>query len=400
MSTRTILAVRTGPAKFKGVFHEQGGEPWVLGDHLLSRIIRARGDLEKVVDETILSVPWGWVNLPRAHKSDLKKKPNRRLFSQNILRKRDEIEMDWLYLFDVDERTLTISAVDDVAASGLDAEPYAVVTFNERGRPSPRQIVPPPPPWPSVPVAEEWEGDLDDLVPLRQRAVDVTDGWCGQVGLPAENLSMLVGAALSSVISKALGAEHENVYVPAPARQGQTYWSVQLYDTTLHYPSPAWRDHLRQTGSMYKGDSFEVWASPKNTATVDFSPRNIVAGYEGFPWSDDLPSQEATVSAVLRGIAAGLFPRSDVDSEGLRIFRWMTVVETVEDPDRQVRVSAQNETEVDSEVQNTLLLKWAWDILDWVRASQLAEGGEDVEYDEDGEEVVYVDEDGEEVVEE
>ena len=104
MSARTILAVRTGRNKFKGVFHEQSGEPWVLGDHILSRVIRARGDLQKVVEEIILEVPWGWVSLPRAHKSDLKKKPNRRLFSQNILRKIDEIEMDWVYLFDLDDR--------------------------------------------------------------------------------------------------------------------------------------------------------------------------------------------------------------------------------------------------------------------------------------------------------
>ena len=371
MSARTILAVRTGRTKFKGVFHEEGNEPWILGDHLLSRVIRARGDLEKVVQDVVHAAPWGWVNLQREEQSTLKKIPNRRLFSQNILRKRDEVEMDWVYLFDLDARTLTISAAEDVDRSGVAPAPYVVVTFSDRGRPAPRQIVPPPPPWPEHPVAEAWEGDLPDLKPLRQRALAVTDAWCDSVGLPPENLSMLVGAAMSAVFAKAVGAELEALYVPAPHGEEHAYWAVELYDTTLYYPSPAWRDTLRANEAMYAADTVEVWGQPNRTATVNLSPKHLLAGYDDLPWSDALPEQEATLAAVLRGIAAGLFPRSDIDSDGLRVFRWMKVVEVVSDPDREVRVTAQNEQEIGNEVQNTFLLKWAWDILDWLRASQV-----------------------------
>jgi hypothetical protein len=368
----------------------------------------------------ILDVPWGWVSLHKAHKSSVKKKPNRRLFSQNILQKRDEIELDWVYLFDLDDRTLTISAAADTTRDGTAPKPYAVVNFSDRGRPDPRQIVPPPPIWPTMPVAAEWEGDLEESAPLRQRALEVTDGWCARVGLPHENLSTLIGAALSSVVATALGTEVEKAYIPAPHGEGQAYWTVQLYDTTLHYPSPAWRDAMRQNDAMYSGDSIELWAGPTRSGKTVLSPKRIVTGYEDLPWSEALPEQEETVAAVLRGIAAGVFPRSDIDSEGLRIFRWMKVCEEVEDPDREVRVSAQNETEIGAEVQNTLLLKWGWDVLDWLRASQLTErepveyveeeyedeeeeeGEEDEEHvvyvDEDGNEIEYVEEDGEDVV--
>ncbi|MFT4626962.1 MAG: hypothetical protein ACI8PZ_005643 [Myxococcota bacterium] len=390
MTARTILAVRTGRSKFKGVFHEQAGEPWVLGDHILSRVIRARGDLDQIVQQLIYDVPWGWVSLPLAEKSVLKKQPNRRLFSQNILAKRDEIEMDWIYLFDLDTRTLTVSSVETAGKNGLSPAPFVVVSFNERGRPNPRQIVAPPPLWPQLPNAEAWEGDNEELAGLRQRSLDVTDAWCAQVGLPAENLAMLMGAALSTLVTSALGTEAEQVYVPAPHSEGQTYWTVELYDTNLHYPSPAWREALRQNDAMYDGDSLEVWAAPNRLAKVVLSPRQILAGYGDLPWSDDLPEQEDTVAAVLRGLAAGLFPRSDIDSDGMRVFRWMKVVEEVEDPDREVRVSAQNDQEAGSEVQNTLLLKWGWDVLDWLRASQLTE-----RVYEDDDEVEYEDDDGE-----
>ena len=67
-----------------------------------------------------------------------------------------------------------------------------------------------------------------------------------------------------------------------------------------------------------------------------------------------------------------MYPESDIDSEGLRVFRWMKLVEAVENEERETLfIEGNQEASLGEELQNTLLFRWKWDLLDWLRASQL-----------------------------
>jgi hypothetical protein len=376
MTTRAVIGFKTAAKRFKGVFHLQHNDPWVLGDHLLSRVIGARGDIDKVVEEVVTGMPWGWVSLPYSEQNKNKKGGNRKLFSQaTFLKLRKEEVFDWIYIFDTEARTLTISDASTVDGSGIADNPFATVNFSDRGRPDPRQIVAPPPKWPTVAVAQAWEDDLAEWVPGRQQALDTTDAWCGEVELDPDQLAMLVAAALQQKISAKFGDDTENVWVAPEDVEGQTYWSVDLHGTVLHYPSPAWRESLRESGKLLtETDRLELWAPHDTRHVLDFSPRSLVQGYDAFDWPFEHITEEDTVAAVLRGVAKGLYPASDIDSEDLRVFRWMKVVEEVADPECEVQIIEDNpQAALGEDVQNTLLFHWRWDLLDWLRTNQLME---------------------------
>ena len=371
MSVRAIIGVRTEERRFKGVFHLNTNEPWVLGDHLLSRVIRARGDIESVVEEVVHGAPYGWVSLLHSERNRQKKGDHKRLFTQNILKK--DIPVDWIYLFDVETRTLTISSAERAGSNGIADEPFMVVNFSDRGLPDPRQIISPPHPWPALPVAEAWEGDLSNLVPVRQRSLDITDDWCENVGLSPEQLATLVGASISGLLDAHFSEDVKDFWVAPELHEEQTYWSVDLWGRTFHYPCAVWRDALRAAGQVSdKHDRLQVWTGEDVRKTIDLSPRNLLSGYEGFNWPFEDLEPEETIAVVLRGVASGLYPESEIDSEGVRVFRWMKLVEEVTNPDREsLFVEGGQEADLGEESQNTLLFRWKWDLLDWLRASQL-----------------------------
>jgi hypothetical protein len=376
MSARAIIGVRTEERRFKGVFHLNTNEPWVLGDHLLSRVIRARGDIGSVVEEVVHGAPYGWVSLLHSERNQQKKGDNKRLFTQNILKK--DIAVDWIYLFDVDTRTLTISSAERAGSNGIAEEPFMVVNFSDRGRPDPRQIIPPPHPWPALPVAEGWEGDLGDLVPVRQRSLDITDEWCENVGLSSEQLAKLIGASISGLLDTHFSEDVGEFWVAPELHENQTYWSVDLWGRTLHYPCAVWRDALRASKQVSdEHDRLQVWTREDVRKTINLSPRNLLSGYEGFNWPFDDLEPEETIAVVLRGVASGLYPESEIDSEGVRVFRWMKLVEEITNADREsLFVEGGQEAGLGEESQNTLLFRWKWDLLDWLRASQLTGAGD------------------------
>lgn len=383
MTSRAILAKRTGRSRFKGVFHlgreAEENDPWKLGDLLISRVIACRGQLEDLMKELLDDAPWGWVSLKGRLANQDKKGDNKRLFTERLLEKRADLDVSWVYLFDLDARTLTISSFAEVGQAGFSDSPYAVIQFDERGRPNPRQIKPPPPRWPTLPKAVSWEGDDEGLQSARRRALQITDGWCSTIGLEPEELNTLVGAALWEVLRDAVPGEPEDLYVPAPLLPGvePLYWGVECGVGHLYYPAPAWRRALEQAGQLEpQADTLPIWAGVHREAKADLSPRSVAAGYAGLSWPFEGLSPQDTVAAVLRGAAAGRHPRSDVDSEGLRVFRWMRVVQAVSDPDREVLVTANTETAMGEEVQNTLLFRWKWELLDWLRAGQVPVEGE------------------------
>lgn len=371
MSARAIIGFKTGEKRFKGVFHLNTNEPWVLGDHLLSRVIRARGNIETVVDEVVHGSPYGWVSLPHSERNLQKKGDHKRMFTQNILKK--DIPVEWIYLFDIETRTLTISATDPNEKSGVSKDPFMIVNFSDRGRPDPRQIIPPPHPWPELPVAEDWSGDIGELVAIRQRSLDITDDWCENVGLDAEQLATLVGAAISGLLEEHFPEEEEAFWIAPELHEGQTYWSVQVWGKTLHYPCAEWREALREAGQISDShDRVRIWSKADVRKTIDLSPRNLVSGYSGFNWPFEDLKPEETIAVILRGVASGLYPESDIDSEGLRVFRWMKLVEEVENEESETLfVEGNQEASLGEEIQNTLLFRWKWDLLDWLRASQL-----------------------------
>jgi len=117
-------------------------EPWMFGERLLSKVIRYRGDLQGFIDGlfTYEDKAWERVGDPSGLMAPAGMKP-----------------ADWLYLFDVDGRTLAIHDGN--------GEEFLEIRFNERGRANPMNINRPAAPWGGIPVLEGWEGAewLDEL---------------------------------------------------------------------------------------------------------------------------------------------------------------------------------------------------------------------------------------------
>ncbi|MCB9760335.1 MAG: hypothetical protein H6739_10905 [Alphaproteobacteria bacterium] len=384
MSSSAIIAVYTKSRRssdarsWKGVHHFGDGAPWELGNELLFRVRRSRGDLAAVVQELIIDAPYGWQSI--AHLKRAEKDDQLRYYSPKLLRGADGVEVSWLHLFDVDERRLDIYRVDRSQPSGHEPDAVASVTFNERGRSTPHQLVAPPPPWLTMEVASGWQDEMSEGV--RERVVELMDDWTEQAGFTAEDLVDRVAAAISAAILRTCSGPDANglVYVRFPSTEDSRYWALALPGFTLRYPTRSARRHAANVGRSL-GDHLQLFDGERAETTLHLDPAALADCLDTPDWPEAWPEPEIAVGAMLVAVASAKMPGALYRVEGLQLIREKQVVEDVRVPLREVSFAdvrrRDKRVRVGDMESRTTSVDFIWTVLDWIRSFELMEEDDD-----------------------
>ena len=292
----------------------------MFGQALLSKVIRYRGDLESFLDELFSGESKAWDRLGDGAG---------RAGPRNIE------EGEWLYLFDVDARTLRIL--------GTDEELYLELTFNQRGRSDPMSIERPPAPWASVPVVDGWADAL----------------WLDELETAAEGLEAMpsVASALASRLPQ------DEVRVVWPVTPEAAYWSLRLGDKTLLYPTQRWREAVGW--AQRSPNVLTVWKPLWDEMSLDVGPRPLCDMVGQDRWAFELIS--STWRA--RGGQGDL-----VYAEQPLPRRVWSLVTQVRDPNRELKPKGRKQQAGDRVERDVGCPGWQWQLLDWLRWRQLTVG--------------------------
>ena len=360
-----IIAVAKGRGEdrtWKGVLHQQAGAPWQLGNELLFRVRRGRGDLDAVIKETVLDAPYGWISLDGRRNAE--KKDQQRFYTPKLLRAHPDAA--WLYLFDPEARTLEVYAADPGQPSGHAAAAFAVVSFDERGRSEPHQLVAPPPVWFTLPVLEGWEGEEGDGI--RERIVAGMEAWCAEAGIQPSELARRVVAALDKAIGEQVPGP--KVYTRFSAHEDAALRSLPLGTRTLLYPTRLTRRATRSHGEPL-GDHLQLFDEGRQSGVLDASPDALANLLLAEEWPEEWPEPDALISNLLLVIAEARLPGALYEVEGLRLIRCKQVVDLVHEPLREVEAKDVKRRDKrlkvgDIERRNTAV-DIIWSTLDWLR---------------------------------
>jgi hypothetical protein len=316
----TVVVGRTSGRAWKGVRATvPGTEPWVFGQALLSKVIRYRGDLESFLDELFKGQSKAWDRLgEKAGRAG----------------PRDIGPGEWLYLIDVEARTLRILGGDEV---------YEELTFNHRGRSTPLSIERPPAPWASVPVVDGWR----DAV------------WLEELETAVEGLE-----AVPSVISAlASRLPQDEVRVVWPMAPEAAYWSLRLEGKTLLYPTQRWREAVGW--AQRSPNVLTVWKPLWDELPLDVGPGPLCDMVGEDRWAFEL------ISSTWR--ARGGKGDLVYADQPLPRRRW-SVVTQVRDPNRELKPKGRKQQAGDRIERDVGCPGWQWQLLDWLRWHQLTEG--------------------------
>lgn len=293
-------------------------EPWMFGERLLSKVIRYRGDLEGFLDGLFThdDKAWDRVGEPSGLMAPAGMKP-----------------ADWLYLFDLAARTLTIHSGD--------GETFLVIQFNERGRASPMNIERPPAPWAGIPVVDGWQG---------AEWLEEMETVCTEV--PPDDA---VGVGLADRLP-----DDPELWVIWPRLPDAAYWTVKLGAQTLHYPSQAWR---QATGWAQRSPNvMTLWRPPYGELDVSLTPSQLCEEVGLDEWAYEL-------------IKATWFARGGLGEliyadQPFPMRRW-DVVTQVRDPERELQAKGKKRKAGRVESRPVDCAGWQWQVLDWLRWGQL-----------------------------
>lgn|GEM_PF-4366326 len=296
-------------------------EPWMFGERLLSKVIRYRGDLEGFLDGlyTYEDKAWQRVGDPAGLMAPAGLKP-----------------ADWLYLFDLAARTLTIHSGD--------GDTFLVVRFNERGRADPMNITRPPAPWGGLPVHDAWQQAA--WLPELERV-------CRDV--PPDDA---VGDALAELLP-----DEPELRVVWPTVPDAGYWPVRLGSRTLLYPTQAWR---QETGWAQRSPNvLTLWRPPHQELQVSLTPSQLCEEVGLDEWAYEL----IRATWFARG-GKGDLAYAD---QPFPMRRW-NIVTQVRDPERELKAKGKKRKAGQVESRPVDCAGWQWQVLDWLRWGQLREG--------------------------
>ena len=283
-------------------------EPWRFGETMLSRVIRVRGDLERLA-------------------SELERGP-----------KASAAADDWLYTLDPTARTLRIER---------DGAEFLTLAFNARGRSSPVSIERPAAPW----------GDLPIVQPPDPGAISafVAEHF-------GDRLTQVRGAARQALASR---LDQDETRVVLPPRPDAAYVRIDLGERALLAPSPAWRDAVGWRNRS--PNDLTIWRPPHVEQVLDLSPSRFAKDLEPF-----MKSGSELTFALIAGahVARGGKGVLNYVHAPLPERVW-TVVEKGGDPERHIAqkdkrikkkklaVGARFARDVDCP-------GWQWVLLDWL----------------------------------
>lgn len=367
MKEAAVIAVAKGrrgeeARTWKGVLHQEAGAPWQLGNDLLFRVRRARGDLGALVKEVVLDAPYGWISLEGRKPAE--KKDQQRFYTAKLLR--EHPDAGWIYLIDPDARTIEVYPVDPAQPTGHAVTPFAVVTIDERGRSEPHQLVAPPPSWFVLPVFEGWDGEGGEGI--RERLAAGMQAWCEESGVPVREVAARVTAALGAAIGALVPGKV--VYARFPVHEEAALWEIALGDRALRYPTRRARRAARGHGESL-GDHLQLLDDGRQMAVLDASPAALSNLLGAADWPDAWPEPDALVRNLLLSIAESRLPGAIYEVEGLQLIRCKRVVDTVHDPLREVEARDVKRRDKrlkvgDIERRNTAV-DIIWSGLDWLR---------------------------------
>ncbi|MCB9793968.1 MAG: hypothetical protein H6741_14705 [Alphaproteobacteria bacterium] len=373
MSNAAVIAVYSkgrraaGVRQWKGVHHVDEGAPWQLGNELLFRVRRARGDIDVVAQELVIDAPYGWQSVPRRKAAEKDQQP--RFYSPKILQGVSGAVPAWLYLFDPEARRLDVYAVDLGHAEGHAPEPVVSATFDERGRSTPHQFVAPPPDWQVVALAEGWDDEPSEGI--RERFTEQVEAWCAQVELEPKALAQQLLGCVSAALAEALPGDplYSRFLIDADSR----VWALGLSDgRTLRYPTRAARRASRAAGES-PGERLLLANDERDEAELQLGPAELVERLGAGDWPEDWPPPRRVIGQLLLFVARAKLPKALYSIEGLQLIRAKRVVEQVRVPLSEVAFSDVRRRDKrarlgDEERRNTSV-DFIWTLLDWLRAS-------------------------------
>lgn len=253
---------------WRGVYHHYDGYPDGLGEELIARARRFKGNLGGLVRQVIDSAPRGWSSL----------QSNEKFGDDGPRVAPDETDNTcWVYLFDVAARRL------DVFATHADASGELVgsVSFAADGTATPAklEIVEPPPKWTRAPIADTWDDSTEQQLALRADVARRVERDCSAAGLTVAGFVELVGHALVETIFQAQWKGRTSpaplTRVCLPPRWGSdVLWRVKLGDLEVLYPPPGERTPLE---TRLSGEELLTVALPDLGGAQLDARRSVVA---------------------------------------------------------------------------------------------------------------------------
>ncbi len=143
MSMRAIIAVSSADGTWKGVWHEEDGAPQLLGGKLLRQVTKQKGDLDKLVNELIETVPEGWALFPEERSEEsmgfLYGTFDGIVANCDPAKNPRCYQAQYLYIFHPPKRRLYVFNVEKKVM-----RPFGMVNFEESGKAAPRKFPPDP----------------------------------------------------------------------------------------------------------------------------------------------------------------------------------------------------------------------------------------------------------------
>ena len=359
------------------MLHRLDADPWILGNALLFEILKRSGDIEGAVDEAVTQASHGWLSYPERRRAP---SGEGRAFWRRQDLDSDGL-IDWLYVFDLERRRL------DVWGADPQGEPLYTVSFDAEGLGSPALFAQPRPEAPSGRLLHGWKGDDPAIRGFRERVTAALGN--ADIDAIAEGMTSGLGRALRAVdwvpfteasetvrLRERLGheapgalslwPEEDCVWMVRPfAEPAGRFWEVTLDGFRVRYPVP----HSRAEDDV--GD--EAVALRFDGAYARWPSLLTVFPYR----SPDGPAER-----LLRaGVHALVGDQVPFQVEGDQVFFLKTVVETVNDPVKQVGLAEARTLDPDCGPGDTL----GWDlpaygglygVLDWLRSLQRPVAGE------------------------
>ncbi|MDP1826287.1 MAG: hypothetical protein Q8L48_23670 [Archangium sp.] len=219
---------------WRGVYHHWDGQPDGLGEELLARVLRFKGNLPQVVKQVIDAAPRGWSSLLNNEKTDgLPVSP------------KDTGNTCYVYLFDVGARRLDVFATHSEA----EGERCGSVTFAADGAMSAGRLLErePPPKWLRAPVDPGWGGSSDADVSVRADVARRVERDATEAGLTTLGFIELMTHAVTETFFAATWPEGTGPLRHLLFRGAwgvNVFWRVRLGEVIVDYPTPSERADL------------------------------------------------------------------------------------------------------------------------------------------------------------